>query len=151
MTNENCGTKIEFAETMRGYVDAAQTSYADGYAAGKAKGNALSINVSVLIPDLQRFLDEPEHAGTLDGEVDCSLLGGSCAVQSGVFRLLPDTADRGQVFGYHGLYVADGSALPGAVGANPAATISAVSVWITEGITGIVPDDDLGMHAVRRE
>ena len=104
MTNENCGTKIEFAETMRGYVDAAQTSYADGYAAGKKKGNALSINVSVLIPDLQRFLDEPEHAGTLDGEVDCSLLGGSCAVQSGVFRLLPDTADLDRKVMYYQLY-----------------------------------------------
>jgi len=104
MTNENCGTKIEFAETMRGYVDAAQTSYADGYAAGKKEGHALSINVSVLIPDLQRFLDEPEHAGTLGGEVDCALLGGACPVQSGVFRLLPDTADLDRKVMYYQLY-----------------------------------------------
>jgi hypothetical protein len=31
------------------------------------------------------------------------------------------------------------------------ATISAVSEWIAEGITGIAPDDDLGMNAVHRE
>lgn len=55
--------------------------------------------------------------------------------------------DRGQVFGYKGLYVADGSMLPGAVGANPIATISAVSEWIAEGITGISPTDDLGMSS----
>jgi len=55
--------------------------------------------------------------------------------------------DRGQVFGYKGLYVADGSMLPGAVGANPIATISAVSEWISEGITGISPTDDLGMSS----
>lgn len=53
--------------------------------------------------------------------------------------------DRGQVFGYKGLYVADGSVLPSAVGANPIATISAVSEWIAQGITGNpnLPTDDL--------
>lgn len=55
--------------------------------------------------------------------------------------------DRGQVFGYQGLYIADGSVLPTAVGANPIATISAVSEWIAEGITGIQPSDDLGVNA----
>ena len=49
----------------------------------------------------------------------------------------------GQVFGYTGLYVADGSLLPTAVGANPVATISALSERVAEGITGIKPDADL--------
>jgi cholesterol oxidase len=46
----------------------------------------------------------------------------------------------GQVFGYTGLYVADGSLLPTAVGANPVATISALSERVAEGITGNKPD-----------
>ncbi len=46
------------------------------------------------------------------------------------------THDRGQVFGYQGLYVADGSLLASGVGANPSATIAAVSEWIAQGITG---------------
>ena len=46
----------------------------------------------------------------------------------------------GQVFGYTGLYVADGALLPTAVGANPVATISALSERVAEGITGIKPD-----------
>ncbi len=49
----------------------------------------------------------------------------------------------GQVFGYQGLYVADGAILPTAVGANPVATISALSERVAEGITGIKPDADL--------
>ncbi len=49
----------------------------------------------------------------------------------------------GQVFGYTGLYVADGSLLPTAVGANPVATISALSERVAEGITGIKPNADL--------
>ncbi|MDX1433186.1 MAG: GMC oxidoreductase [Gammaproteobacteria bacterium] len=49
----------------------------------------------------------------------------------------------GQVFGYQGLYVADAAIIPSAVGANPAATISALSEMVAEGITGIAPDADL--------
>ncbi|MEK7811076.1 MAG: GMC oxidoreductase [Pseudomonadota bacterium] len=53
--------------------------------------------------------------------------------------------DRGQVFGYKGLYIADGSIVPSAIGANPAATISALAEWIAHGITQDpdLPGDDL--------
>ena len=35
--------------------------------------------------------------------------------------------DRGEVFGYPGLFIADGSAVPGAVGPNPSLTIAALA------------------------
>lgn len=54
-----------------------------------------------------------------------------------------ERATFGQVFGYQGLYVADGAIVPTAVGANPTATISALSEMVAEGITGIVPDANL--------
>lgn len=41
---------------------------------------------------------------------------------------------KGQVFNYPGLYVADGSVLPGPVGANPSFTIAAVSDLIADEI-----------------
>jgi cholesterol oxidase len=53
------------------------------------------------------------------------------------------SADRetfGQVFGYKNLYVADGAIVPTAVGANPTATISALSEMIAQGITGEEPN-----------
>ncbi|HWN70344.1 MAG TPA: GMC family oxidoreductase, partial [Haliangium sp.] len=40
----------------------------------------------------------------------------------------------GRVFGYPGLYVADGSIMPGPVGANPALTIAALSDRFADGI-----------------
>ena len=56
------------------------------------------------------------------------------------------SADRqtfGQVFGYRNLYVADGAIVPTAVGANPTATISALSEIVAEGVTGEIPDANL--------
>ena len=102
--NEVNGTRIEFSESMRGYASAMATTFADGYAAGERAGNALAINVSIRIPNLDQFLKEDEHAGTLSGEVVCPLLGGACTVQSGVFRLLPDTADLDRKVMYYQLY-----------------------------------------------
>lgn len=51
-----------------------------------------------------------------------------------------DRATFGQVFGYRNLFVADGSIVPTAVGANPIATISALSEMVAEGITKQRPD-----------
>ncbi|MCG8419960.1 MAG: GMC oxidoreductase [Proteobacteria bacterium] len=70
---------------------------------------------------------------------------GGCALadhgEGGVTSAEPDTF--GQVFGYRGLYVSDGSLCPGAVGANPVATIAALAERVAEGITGIAPGADL--------
>jgi cholesterol oxidase len=63
------------------------------------------------------------------------------APQTGVVSAAPDTL--GQVFGYAGLYVADGAIVPTAVGANPTATIAALSEMIAEKITGLAPTDQL--------
>jgi cholesterol oxidase len=49
----------------------------------------------------------------------------------------------GEVFGYKGLYVADGSIVPTALGANPSATIAALAEMIAEDITGTKPSADI--------
>ncbi len=89
---------------MKGFASANSTTFADGYAAGREAGNDLSISVAVRIPDLAIFLDDPGHAGTLSGQIECPLLGGTCPVQSGVFKLLPDTADLDRKVMYYQLY-----------------------------------------------
>jgi cholesterol oxidase len=63
------------------------------------------------------------------------------ALQTGVVSAAQDSL--GQVFGYSGLYVADGAIVPTAVGANPTATIAALSEMIAERITGLTPTDQL--------
>jgi cholesterol oxidase len=49
----------------------------------------------------------------------------------------------GQLHGYRNLYVADGAIVPNAVGANPTATIAALSEMVAEGITGLQPTANL--------
>jgi cholesterol oxidase len=70
---------------------------------------------------------------------------GGCALgdspERGVTSAAPSTF--GQVFGYEGLYVADGALAPTAVGANPTATIAALAERVSEGITGLTPTADL--------
>src|SRR6478609_8829459 len=95
---------ISFAEVMKGYVSAEATTFADGYADGETAGQTLALHVTVNIPNLGAFLAQAEHAGTLTGHVDCALLGGVCPVQSGTFRLMPDTADRDRKVMYYQMY-----------------------------------------------
>ena len=46
--------------------------------------------------------------------------------------------DWGEVFGHPGLFVADGSVMPGPVGANPALTIAALSHRFAERVVARV-------------
>ncbi|HYD59474.1 MAG TPA: alpha/beta fold hydrolase [Noviherbaspirillum sp.] len=104
MSDDLSGVKIEFAEVMKGYVSAEATTFADGYADGEKAGHTLALHVTVRIHDLHAFLNTPGHAGTLEGHVVCPLLGGVCTVQSGTFRLMPDTADRDRKVMYYQVY-----------------------------------------------
>jgi cholesterol oxidase len=104
MSTELHGVRIAFDEVMQGYVSAGQTTFDDGFRKGEAAGSTLALHVTVTIDDLARFLQNPDHAGTLSGHVDCGLLGGVCPVSSGTFRLMPDTADRDRKVMYYQVY-----------------------------------------------
>jgi cholesterol oxidase len=63
-------------------------------------------------------------------------LGGcpmGCSTEEGVVN------DRGEVFGYPGLYVVDGSVMPGPVGPNPSLTIAAFADRAADGMLGMLP------------
>ena len=94
------------------------------------------------------FIPLPTWLWPMRKNVSVHSLGGchlSETPEKGVTSSEPGPPGRtfGHVFGYENLYVADGALLPTAVGANPIATISAVSEMVAEGITEIKPDDTL--------
>lgn len=90
------------------------------------------------------YLPMPTWLWPVNNNVTVHPLGG-CALADTPEQGVVSASDgsRGQVFGYRGLYVADGSLMPTALGANPVATITALSEWIAHEITGIAPDAEL--------
>lgn len=92
----------------------------------------------------EHFVPMPTWLWPIKNNITVHPLGG-CALadspEQGVVSV--QEGSRGQVFGYQGLYVADGSLMPTALGANPVATITALSEWIAHDITGVKPDADL--------
>jgi cholesterol oxidase len=70
---------------------------------------------------------------------------GGCALGENPMTSVTDSklSRYGAVHSYHNLYVADASLIPSAVGANPAATISALAERVAEGITGRAPTLDI--------
>jgi cholesterol oxidase len=90
------------------------------------------------------FAPLPTWDFPIRNNVTVHALGGCIlANDSAVGVTSADPETFGQVFGYRNLYVADGAIVPTAVGANPTATISALSEMVAQGITGFAPDPGL--------
>ncbi|OGB21892.1 MAG: cholesterol oxidase [Burkholderiales bacterium RIFCSPLOWO2_02_FULL_57_36] len=92
----------------------------------------------------RHFMPMPTWLWPMRNNVSVHPLGG-CALADSPEQGVVSAADgsRGQVFGYRGLYVADGSLMPTALGANPSATIAALAEWIAHEMTGEAPTADL--------
>ena len=89
------------------------------------------------------FLPLPTWLWPFRRNVCVHALGGCVLADSaeeGVISANPE--NFGEVFNYRNLYVADGAILPGPVGANPTATISALSERVAESITRTPPSTD---------
>ncbi|MBV8660320.1 MAG: alpha/beta fold hydrolase [Burkholderiales bacterium] len=87
------GVGIHFAEVMAGYAGRGAAPFEDGFEAGQRDGLPLALHVNVDIDDLAVFLAGTDHAGRLTGFVTGPLVGGRAEVTTGVFQLMPDTAD----------------------------------------------------------
>lgn len=92
----------------------------------------------------RHFLPLPNWLFPVNNNITVHPLGG-CALADVPEQGVVSAAEgsRGQVFNYRGLYVADGSLMPTALGANPSATIAALAEWIAHDITGEAPSADL--------
>ncbi|HSR50535.1 MAG TPA: GMC family oxidoreductase [Acidobacteriota bacterium] len=92
----------------------------------------------------ETFLPLPTWLWPWRNNITVHCLGG-CVLGEDSSRGVTSSAEDsfGQVYGYEGLYVADGALVPRAVGANPSATIAAVAERVAQGITGIEPAAEL--------
>jgi hypothetical protein len=82
---------ITFRETMSGGFHLGAVDPADGRRQGESAHTALTMHATVTIPDVRRFMQDPEHAGTLTGTIDFEPLGHDLPASRGVFNLFSPT------------------------------------------------------------
>ena len=88
-TATDCNSpSVQFSETMRGFFLPGATDPQEGERDGCVAGNTITLRLDIATDDLDRFLHQPEHLGSVSGAVDCPLLSGApMRVQSGSFSL----------------------------------------------------------------
>jgi len=84
---------IAFDETMAGGFALGETDPKAGREQGEIAGNVLAMHAKVDIPDIEQFIDNPNHLGNLTGTVDFPPFGEGMSAPSGVFNLFSPSED----------------------------------------------------------
>ena len=92
--------ELTFNETMRGGFALGATDPEDGGKRGLGAGTPLTMNASIRIQDLDRFLNIPDHPGSLTGTIDFAPLGVGITANSGLFNLLKPGGQELKLFVY---------------------------------------------------
>lgn len=87
---------LTFSETMEGPFALGETDPKAGKKKGKDDDSNLAMHVTINIDDIDRFVEEAEHVGSISGTVDFTPFGENLPVKQGVFNLFfpndqPDT------------------------------------------------------------
>jgi cholesterol oxidase len=83
-------TSVRFTEEMKGHVTLEETDFRRGAGQGRADGTFLMFHLTIEIPDIDAFHDDPLRRGTCQGYVGCEVLGGDLPVELGEFNLFVD-------------------------------------------------------------
>jgi len=85
MAEETLG--FRFREKMEGGFALGETDPQTGATTGHAAGNTFTMHATIEIEDLNRFLNDPNHPGSITGRVDFVPLGLNIPSTTGVFNL----------------------------------------------------------------
>lgn len=91
--DEALPTGVEFTERMAGYISTAATDdYETALQAGRGEDNTFSFTGTILIADVNRFIDDKDHTGTIIGTAECPAISSEpLDITEGVFNLMrPD-------------------------------------------------------------
>ncbi|HEY1984328.1 MAG TPA: hypothetical protein VGG85_02910 [Terracidiphilus sp.] len=91
MANETPG--FTFREKMEGGFALGETDPATGARMGHDAGNIFTMHGTINIDDLDRFMSDPQHAGSITGSIDFNPLGANLPSTRGVFNLFSPTSD----------------------------------------------------------
>ncbi len=86
---------VEFTEKMRGFITFGEDDYDKGFRQGKKSKTKCMFHVTPRMEDIERFVAEPAHEGSITGYLDCDALGGKLPVIQGWFNLFVDDDEDG--------------------------------------------------------
>ena len=82
---------VQFTEDMKGYLGAGEAAdYQRGFDAGKAAGTFFWFHLTIVVPDIDFFVRDPDKSGTADGWIECDRFGGRRPVERGFFNCFVD-------------------------------------------------------------
>jgi len=85
---------LTFNETMRGPLALGATDPVEGEKQGRAAGSELAMHATIDIEDLERFLDDADHAAKLSGTLDFTPWGEGLPAPRGVFNLFKPSGEE---------------------------------------------------------
>jgi cholesterol oxidase len=97
---------LTFHETMSGPVALGETDPEGG--AASAGGVALAIRCEIALDDIDRFVDDPEHTGSIAGTVDYAPFGDGIPATQGIFNLFSPGAPGEKIMEYRLGFAHDG-------------------------------------------
>lgn len=88
---------------MSGWIGIGERDFVAGRIAGQQENTPIRLDANIIIDDLDRFIQQPEHQARLEGTVTFNFLGGTMAMEEGVFNLFavdPATGIRLMVYSF---------------------------------------------------
>ena len=82
---------ITFRETMKGGFSLENTDPRSGEKQGNDQNSHLAMHATIKIHDLERFISDPNHLGSITGHIDFTPFGENIPAKSGVFNLFSPT------------------------------------------------------------
>jgi len=86
------GDTVEFTEQMKGFLALGETDPVAGYTRARLLNHRFMFELTISVPDVERFLADEDHPGTATGHVRCELLGGRLPVERGWFNLFVESS-----------------------------------------------------------
>lgn len=83
-------TTLAFTEEMKGHVGLGEVDFRRGARTGRRDDCALMFRLTIEVPDVDAFVDDPDREAHATGWVECERLGGRLPVTHGVFNLFVD-------------------------------------------------------------
>ena len=97
---------------MKGYAAFAEEDFARGYENGRRHGTSLMFHLTIEMPDMDRFVADPDRTAIASGWVGCQELGGRLQVERGTFNLFVEGERPGEKRMLYRLHFADGVGHP---------------------------------------